>query len=68
MKLSYPVATPECKAKKILCFRGDLDPVCAQLKSFGYDGFITMEIEQQPDSATAARRAAHTIRALLESL
>jgi len=38
MKLSYPVATPECKAKKMLCFRGDLDPVCAQLKSFGYDG------------------------------
>ena len=29
---------------------------------------ITMEIEQRPDSATAARRAAQTIRALLESL
>jgi len=27
-----------------------------------------MEIEQQPDSATAARRAAQTMRALLESL
>ena len=25
MKLSYPVATPECEAKKMLCFRGDLD-------------------------------------------
>jgi len=32
------------------------------------DGFITMEIEQRPDSATAARRAAQTMRALLESL
>ena len=68
MKLSYPVATPECKAKKMLCFRGDLDPTCEKLKAFGYDGFITMEIEQRPDSATTARRAAHTIRALLESL
>lgn len=64
MKLSYPVATPECKAKKMLCFRGDLDPTCEKLKAFDYDGFITMEIGQQPDSATAAR----TIRALLESL
>jgi hypothetical protein len=27
-----------------------------------------MEIEQQPDSATAARRAAQTVQALLDAL
>jgi len=75
MRLSYAVAMPDCRAKKMLCFRGDLDAICAQLKGFGNDGvelfvrgFITMEIEQQPDSATAARRAAQTVQALLDAL
>ena len=38
MKLSYAVALPDCKAKKMQCFRGDLDTICAQLKALGYDG------------------------------
>src|SRR3990172_5604201 len=38
MKISYAVAMPDCRARKMLCFRGDLDPICRQLKSFGYDG------------------------------
>ena len=38
MMLSYTVATPDCRAKKMLCYRGDLDAICAQLKDFGYDG------------------------------
>lgn len=42
--------------------------VLEALRLIGYDGFITMEIEQRPDSATAARRAAQTMRALLKSL
>jgi hypothetical protein len=25
MKLSYAIALPDCKAKKMQCFRGDLD-------------------------------------------
>lgn len=38
------------------------------LRLVGYDGFITMEMEQQPDSSTAARRAIQTVRALLDTL
>jgi len=38
------------------------------LRLIGYDGFITMEVEQQPDSPTAARRAIRTIGALLGRL
>lgn len=38
MKLSYAVAMPDCRAKKMLCFRGDLDAICAQLKALGYEG------------------------------
>ena len=38
MKLSYAVALPDCKAKKMQCFRGDLDGICGQLKALGYDG------------------------------
>ncbi|HYL82294.1 MAG TPA: sugar phosphate isomerase/epimerase family protein [Candidatus Acidoferrum sp.] len=37
-KLSYAVALPDCKAKKMQCFRGDLDSICAQLRDLGYDG------------------------------
>jgi sugar phosphate isomerase/epimerase len=35
------------------------------LRLLDYDGFITMEMEQQPDSSTAARRAIGTLRGLL---
>jgi 5-keto-L-gluconate epimerase len=38
MKLSYAVALPDCKAKKMQCFRGDLGGICGQLKALGYDG------------------------------
>lgn len=38
MKISYAVAMSDCRARKMLCFRGDLDPICRQLKAFGYDG------------------------------
>ena len=38
LKLSYAVALPDCKAKKMQCFRGDLDSICAQLQALGYDG------------------------------
>lgn len=38
MKLSYAVALVDCKAKRMQCFRGDLDAICGQLKALGYDG------------------------------
>jgi len=38
LKLSYAVALPDCKAKKMQCFRGDLDSICGQLQALGYDG------------------------------
>ena len=38
MQLSYAVALPDCKAKRMQCFRGDLDTVCGQLKAMGYEG------------------------------
>jgi len=38
------------------------------LRLMGYDGFITIEIKQEPDPETAARRSAQTIRALLDTL
>jgi sugar phosphate isomerase/epimerase len=42
MKLSYLFATPDCRAKKVLGFRGDLDQSCAQLVAFGYEGVELM--------------------------
>ena len=42
--------------------------VLEALRLIGYDRFITMEMEQQPDSSTAARRAIQTVRALLDAL
>jgi sugar phosphate isomerase/epimerase len=42
--------------------------VLEALRSIGYDRFITMEMEQQPDSPTAARRAMQTMRAFLDAL
>ena len=38
IRLSYAVALPDCRSKKMQCFRGDLDAMCAQLKALGYDG------------------------------
>jgi sugar phosphate isomerase/epimerase len=38
IKLSYAVALSDCRARKMQCFRGDLNAVCGQLKSLGYDG------------------------------
>jgi hypothetical protein len=38
IKLSYAVALPDCKAKKMQCFRGDLDEICGQLTRLAYDG------------------------------
>jgi sugar phosphate isomerase/epimerase len=38
------------------------------LRLIGYDGFITIEVKQEPDPETAARRGAQTIRALLDTL
>ena len=42
MKLSYLFATADCRAKKVLGLRGDLDRSCAQLVTFGYDGVELM--------------------------
>lgn len=42
--------------------------VLEALRLIGYDGFITVEIKQEPDPPTAARRAAQSIRALLDGL
>jgi sugar phosphate isomerase/epimerase len=42
--------------------------VLEALRLMGYDGFITIEIKQEPDPETAARRSAQTIRALLDTL
>lgn len=38
MKLSYLFATADCRSKKVLGLRGNLDRSCAQLVAFGYDG------------------------------
>lgn len=38
IKLSYAVALPDCRSKKMQCFRGNLDGICEQLKALGYDG------------------------------
>jgi sugar phosphate isomerase/epimerase len=38
IKLSYAVALPDCRSKKMQCFRGELDAICGQLKALGYDG------------------------------
>jgi len=56
MKLSYAVALSDCKAKKMQCFRGDLDAMCAQLKALGYV------------MASSCLRAIRTVQALLDTL
>jgi sugar phosphate isomerase/epimerase len=42
--------------------------VIEALRLIAYSGFLTIEIEQVPDSPTAAARAARTIGALLEGI
>ena len=56
MKLSYAVALSDCKAKKMRCFRGDLDAMCAQIKALGYV------------MASSCLRAIRTVQALLDTL
>lgn len=104
INLSYAVTLPDCQAKKMQCFRMNIEDVSLPaslvaaepylwhvhfadsnrwypgaghinfreileaLKLIGYDRFITMEMEQHPDSPTAARRAIRTVRALLDTL
>ena len=55
IKLSNAVALPDCKAKKMQCFRGDLDAMCAQLKALAYDGVELFA--RNPDGAGAAGHA-----------
>jgi 5-keto-L-gluconate epimerase len=60
MKLSYAVALPDCNAKKMQCFRGDLDAICGQLKALGYDGVELFarnprELDQEAIAATIRR-------------
>ncbi len=60
MKLSYLFATPDCHAKRVLGFRGDLDQRCVQLGAFGYDGVELMvrnprELNQAAIARTIAR-------------
>lgn len=43
MKLSYNVAAADCKARKVLGFRGDLEQICAELRTLGYEG-ITLSV------------------------
>ncbi len=42
--------------------------VLEALRLIGYKRFITIEAKQEPDPETAARRAAQTVRALLDTL
>ena len=62
MKLSYAVALPDCKAKKMQCFRGDLDAICGQLKALGYEGVELFarnprELDQAAIAATIKRHS-----------
>jgi sugar phosphate isomerase/epimerase len=46
--------------------RLDFAAFTAKLRAVGYDRFITAEIKQEPDSATAARRTAEYLRPMLQ--
>ncbi len=59
MKLSYAVALPDCKAKRMQCFRGDLDAICGQLATLGYDG---VELFARNPRALDQRTIATTIK------
>jgi sugar phosphate isomerase/epimerase len=59
MKLSYPFATPDCRVKKVLGFRGDLDRSCAQLVALGYEGIeLMVRSPRELDQAGIARTIA----------
>lgn len=59
MKLSYLFATADCRAKKVLGLRGDLDRSCAQLVAFGYDGIeLMVRNPSELDQAGMARTIA----------
>lgn len=59
MKLSYLFATADCRAKKVLGLRGDLDRSCAQLVAFGYDGIeLMVRNPRELDQAGMARTIA----------
>ncbi|MDI1251241.1 MAG: sugar phosphate isomerase/epimerase [Lacunisphaera sp.] len=45
----------------------DFNAIIAQLRSFGYNRCLTVEIRQQPDSLSAARRSATYLLPLLKS-
>lgn len=46
----------------------DFSTFLRTLRALDYDGFLTVEIEQTPDSAAAAARAARYLHALLETI
>ncbi len=59
MKLSYLFATADCRAKKVLGLRGNLDRSCAQLVAFGYDGVeLMVRNPRELDQAGIARTIA----------
>jgi sugar phosphate isomerase/epimerase len=59
MKLSYLFAATDCRAKKVLGLRGDLDRSCAQLAAFGYDGIeLMVRNPRELDQAGMARTIA----------
>ena len=59
MKLSYLFAATDCRAKKVLGLRGDLDRSCAQLAAFGYDGIeLMVRNPRERDQAGMARTIA----------
>ncbi|HSB78541.1 MAG TPA: sugar phosphate isomerase/epimerase family protein [Candidatus Methylomirabilis sp.] len=59
MRLSYLFATADCRSKKVLGLRGDLDQSCAQLVAFGYDGVeLMVRNPRELDQAGIARTIA----------
>jgi sugar phosphate isomerase/epimerase len=60
IKLSYAVALPDCRSKKMQCYRGDLDAICADVKALGYEGVELFarnprELDQAAIEATLKR-------------
>jgi sugar phosphate isomerase/epimerase len=60
MRLSYTFATAECKAKRVLGFRGDLDHACGELAALGYEGVSLLvraprEVDQEQVERTIRR-------------
>jgi len=60
IKLSYAVALPDCRSKKMQCYRGELDAICRELKALGYEGVELFarnprELDQAAIEATLKR-------------